>query len=229
MQEGADIIEIGGQSTGPGSKDVPVAEELRRTIPVIDAIASAFPNADLSIDTFHAQVAHEAIAHGATMVNDVTAGRGDLSMFEALAKLGVPVVLMYAKDHSARTTMEEREYEDVIETIASFLKGRMEAAEAAGIARSRLIIDPGLGHFLSANTQYSFEVIARLAELKNLAPIFLSPSRKSFLAGSECLPPEDRLPATIVASGVAVKNGATYIRTHDCRAVRRGCEAALRM
>lgn len=227
LQEGADIIDIGGESTGPGSKDVSVDEELARVIPVIDAILDAYPHAVLSVDTYKATVAKAAIEHGAHMVNDVTAGRGDPEMFAVLSTFDVPIVLMYAKDGTPRTTKEERDYDDVIVTISRFLTERIALSRSAGIAQERIIIDPGMGHFVSLNPEYSFEVLRRIGELTSIAPVFVSPSRKSFLAGSENLPPSERLPATIVASAAAAKNGASYIRTHDVLPVRRGIEIAL--
>ncbi len=227
LAEGADIIEVGGQSTGPGSSDVSVDEELTRTIPTIEAISAAYPAARISIDTFQSRIAAAAIDAGASMVNDVTAGRGDAAMFATLAKHDVPLVLMYSKDPTARTTIEERAYEDVIETISSFLMERIAEAQAQGIDRRRIIIDPGMGHFISSDPRYSFEVIARLKELTALGPVFVSPSRKSFLAGPRNLPAADRLPATIVVSAIAVQQGASYIRTHDVASVRCGCEIAV--
>lgn len=227
LQRGADIIEVGGESTGPGSKDVSAEEEHRRVIPVVKAIRDVYPNAPIAVDTYKSAIAKDAIDVGATMINDVTAGRGDSDMFAVIAKTSVSYVLMYAKDPTARTTVEAQEYDDVIETIRSFLQERKEAAESAGIRADQIILDPGLGHFVSSKPEYSFQVLTRLNELTDLgSPLFLSPSRKSFLAGSENLPPEDRLPGTIAASAIAVQNGAKYIRTHDVLAVRRACEVA---
>ncbi|MCB9808689.1 dihydropteroate synthase [Candidatus Peribacteria bacterium] len=223
LQEGADIIDIGGESTGPGSKDVSTDEELSRVIPVIKEMRNQKPEVRISIDTYKAEVAKEAVAAGAYMINDITAGRGDANMFAVMAETNATVVLMYAKDTSARTTVANTDYDDVIETVSAFLSSRVAEAEGAGVDRSRIIIDPGMGHFVSSKPEYSFEILRRLHELKDIAPIFVSPSRKSFLAGEENLPPSDRLPATIVASAVAARNGATYIRTHDVLAVRRGC------
>lgn len=224
-RQGADIIEIGGQSTGPGSGGITVEEEISRAIPIIKAIREAIPEAKLSIDTFVAEVAKEAIVAGVCMVNDVTAGRGDENFFRTVAEAGVPIVLMYAKDSTARTTVESVQYEDVIADIRSFLIERIEKAVHAGISPSNIIIDPGMGHFISADPAYSFEVIRRLSELKTLAPIFVSPSRKSFLAGPENLPPADRLPATLTASVACANNGAQYIRTHDVQDMYRALQA----
>jgi len=228
LAEGADIIEVGGESTGPGSRDVSLEEERERTMSIIQAILKAYPDTHVSIDSSKSALAAEALDVGAMMVNDVTAGRADPEMFSVMAQRGVPLVLMYAKDGSPRTTINEVRYDDVITVVKEFLKERKESAMAAGVNPSHIILDPGMGHFVSSDPQYSFDILARLAELLDLGcPLFVSPSRKSFLAGSENLSTEDRLPGTVAASAIAVLHGAHYIRTHDVREVRRGCEVAM--
>ncbi len=231
--EGADWIEVGGESTGPNSKDISLQEEIDRTIPVIKEIRKRWGSVNISVDTYKSEVAQLAMEAGATMVNDITAGRGDENMFACLSRRQAGVaklVLMYSKDPTPRTTIAAVSYEDVIATIKKFLSRRIDAAVAAGISCDRIIIDPGLGHFVSSDPQYSFEIVRRLAELQSLGcPIFISPSRKSFLAGKENLSPSERLPATIAASTIAVLHGASYIRTHDVAAVKRACEAAQMM
>jgi dihydropteroate synthase len=225
VRDGADIIEIGGESTGPGSADVSAAEELERTIKVIRETKKRMPNISISIDTYKASVAEKAIEAGASIVNDVTAGRGDPKMFGVAAKAGVRVVLMYAKDPTPRTSVQETRYDDVVRTIKSFLTERKQAAVDAGIESSYIILDPGLGHFVSLLPEYSFEILARLEEFADLgSPILLSPSRKSFLAGRENVKAADRLPATIAASAIAALHGASFIRTHDVQAIRRALE-----
>ena len=225
IDEGVDIIEIGGQSTGPGSKDVTIPEEIERTIPVIKAIKQAYPDASLSIDTFQSEVARQAIEAGVMMVNDVTAGRSDSEMFNVVSAGNVQIVLMFSKDDSARTSVDEIYYDDVVKTVKEFLSARKSAAIEACIQEKNIILDPGLGHFVSSKPRFSFEIIERLSEFQELGcPLFISPSRKSFLAGKENLKTADRLPATIAASALAAKNGARYIRTHDVQDVRRGCE-----
>lgn len=227
LAEGADIIDIGGESTGPGSVDVSVEQELERTIPVIEAIRDEYPDAVLSIDTWKSVVAREALSAGVSIVNDVTAGRADAELFGVAAEANAQLVLMYSKDGTPRTTKDPKQYDDVITAIREFLEQRVVAAKAAGVAQESIILDPGMGHFISSDAQYSLAVLARLSELAALGyPLYLSPSRKSFLAGSEKLPPADRLPGTVAASAIAVLHGASYIRTHDIIQVRRGCEIA---
>lgn len=217
LTEGADIIEIGGESTGPGSTDVSEEEELRRTVPVIRAIRSQFPAAIVSIDTWKSAVAKAALEAGALMVNDVTAGRVDQNMYSVLSSNGsAQVILMYSKDSTPRTTVASQEYDDVVATIRAFLRSRKDAAVAAGIAAERIILDPGLGQFISSEARYSFEILERLEEFLELgSPLLVSPSRKSFLAGPERLPVAERLPATLEATRMAILHKATYIRTHD--------------
>lgn len=231
LEEGADIIEVGGESTIPsGGGSISIKEELERTIPVIRAIRESFPQANVSIDTYKVPVAKEAIEAGVMMINDVTAGRFDPEMFSVLSDTNMKIVLMFAKELPPLAKIHETHYDDIVETVFEFLRGRKAAAIRSGIEESRIILDPGLGFFISSNARYSFQILAYLKRFTELGcPIFVSPSRKSFLAGSEKLPPSERLPATIAASAIAVLHGATYIRTHDIEAVRQGCEVAQMM
>lgn len=225
IEEGADIIDIGGESTGPGSGDVSVEEELKRVIPVVEGIRYQVLGIRLSVDTYKATVARAALEVGATMINDISAGRFDPEMFNVIAKAGCDYVMMHTKDHSGRTTIDERRYENVIKTIHHFFEERIAAAEAAGIKRENIIIDPGLGHFISSDPKYSWEVLERLDELSDLGcRILVSPSRKSFTAEHSDQPPTKRLPGTLKATEMAVRNGAVIIRTHDVGETKRCLE-----
>ncbi len=224
IAQGGDIIEIGGEATGPGSADVSEKEERQRVLPVIQAVRKALPNAWISVDTFKASVAADALKVGADMINDITAGRGDADMFAVVSRARCPYVMMFAKDGTSRTTREARDYADVVAHVRRFLTERIEQALQSGIDRSRIIIDPGLGHFVSAKPEYSFEILRRLAEFTDLAPVFVSPSRKSFLAGKNNDAVADRLPATLTATEIAVANGASFLRTHDVRETRAVCD-----
>lgn len=212
-QQGADIIDVGGESSGPDSSDVSVEEELSRVIPVIRALHKKIPRrAIISVDTYKAEVARQAIKVGARMVNDVTALRGDQEMAGVIAQTGVPVVLMYSKDKTARTTRTKKHYKDVVKTIMEFLQQRIDYARRAGIKKSQIIIDPGMGAFVSGEPKYSFEILERLGEFKKLGfPILIGTSRKSFLGGAV----SERDAATLETSRIAVKNGAAIIRVHD--------------
>lgn len=218
IKEGATIIDIGGESTGPGSKEVTEEEELRRVIPVIKGLREKDPNIWISIDTYKSNVAREAIRAGADIVNDVTALRGDPEMAHTLAVFDVPVVLMYSKDETPRTTLNNIQYDDVFETILGFLEERIDYAVSQGIKRENIIIDPGMGAFISSDPRYSFEILERLREFKvfNL-PILIGASRKSFLAGRAELPPNERLEASLEAAKFAVENGANILRVHDVK------------
>lgn len=211
IEEGADIIDIGGESSGPGSADVLPEEELCRVIPVIKSIKGRL----ISIDTYKAEIARQAIFAGARMVNDVTALRGDPALAAVIAETGVPVALMYSKDTSARTTRVKKRYRDVVKTILEFLKERIDFALSQGIKREQIIIDPGMGAFISTDPKYSFEILQRLVEFKKLGcQILVGTSRKSFLPGKI----EERLEPTLAANLLAIQNGADIIRVHDVAA-----------
>ena len=228
LDEGADVLEAGGESTGPGSASVSAEEELARVLPVVRALCERHPGVPLAVDTYKAAVAEASLAAGATMINDVTAGREDPALFGVVAAAKASLVLMYAKDPTPRTTRDVVPYGDVAATVAGFLRERAEAARAAGVDAARIVVDPGMGHFVSGDPAESFRLLSRLPEIAALGyPVLVSPSRKSLLAGRENLPPADRLPGTIAASAVAVLHGASYIRTHDVLEVRRACEIAL--
>lgn len=217
IQEGADIVDIGGESSGPGSINVSLEEELSRVIPVIKKITSyQLPITDclISVDTYKAEVARQAVASGANMINDVTALRGDPEMARAIAEAGVPVVLMYSKDKTARTTRTAKQYRDVMKTIADFFERRIAVALRAGIKRRQIILDPGMGAFISTEPKYSYEILKRLGELKKFKlPILVGTSKKSFLGGSI----SDRALPTLMTNAIAAQNGADIIRVHDVK------------
>ena len=228
ITEGAVILDIGGESTGPGSTDVSEEEELRRVIPVIEKIQNvkcethtvdrSHPNVRISIDTTKSFIARRAIESGATIINDVSAGRNDPAMFPLAAEKQCAIVLMYSKDATPRTTIQNRQYDDVMVTVKSFLADRIAAAESHGVRREQIIVDPGLGHFISSDPKYSWEILERLRELGDLGcPVLVSPSRKSFTADHPGDPPAERLPGTLRATQIALENGASIIRTHDVK------------
>lgn len=215
IEEGADIVEIGGESTGPTSGEVSLNEERARVMSAVSALRESFPDVCICIDTWKSEIAKEALSLGADMINDITAGRGDPMMFPVIAQAKCPYVMMYSKDSSPRTTILDFTYADVIETIHAFLEQRIIVAMKMGIERSNIIIDPGLGNFVSSKPQYSYTILDQLRRFSDLGPVLVSPSRKSFLAGPKNLPVSERLPATLQATKTAVKNGAVFIRTHD--------------
>lgn len=225
LRDGADIIDIGGQSS-LNAEEISADEERRRVIPLVQALHREFPGALLSADTMRSAVASDAIAAGAGMINDVSAGRKDPGMFGVLAGSSADFVLMYSKDVPP-TLIAEKTYDDVVGTVFAFLQERAAAALAAGVRKEKIIVDPGLGFFIGTDPAYSLRILAKLDHFRDLGfPVYVSPSRKSFLAGREKLPPADRLPGTMAASVIAILNGASYIRTHDVLEVRRACEIA---
>jgi dihydropteroate synthase len=219
IEDGADIIDVGGESTGPGSKDVTTEEELARVKPVVDFVAreGLTDRALFSIDTYKSEVADYALTHGFKMVNDVTALRGDVKMAEVLLKHKPYVVLMYSKDPTARTTREAVQYDDVMATVKDFLRERTEGLLATGFPREKIIVDPGMGAFVSGDPKYSFEIIERLGELKELSyPILVGVSRKSFLGGEL----KDRDEKSILLSVEAFRKGAAILRMHQVQGLR---------
>lgn len=218
IKEGAGIIDVGGESTGPGSKDVSLEEEMKRVKPVIDYVAEnkLTEKVLFSIDTYKSEVAEHALENGFQIVNDVTALRGDPAMIGVLVKYQPYAILMYSKDDTPRTTTEFVEYDDVIATIKTFLLERISTLVQAGFPEDKIIIDPGMGMFVSANPKYSFEIIERLGELKQLSyPILVGVSRKSFLGGKI----EDRDPDSVKWSMKALQNGASILRIHNVKNV----------
>ena len=210
IRDGVDIIDIGGESTGPNSKNVSLKEELARVIPILKKIRK-ITKIPISIDTYKADVARQALEAGANIINDVTALRGDKNMAKVAAKYNCPIILMYSKDSTPRTTRSPKKYRDVIKTIKGFWKARVAYATKNGIKRKNIILDPGMGAFVSGIADYSFEIVTRLNELTNLGfPVLIGLSRKSFLGGTI----KERDKKAITLTTIAVLNGVSIIRTH---------------
>lgn len=216
IEEGADIIDVGAESTRPDSNAVPLKEELRRLKPVIKHIAETrlYEKVDFSIDTYKADIAKYALDHGFQFVNDVTALRGDSAMSDMLTVRKPFVVLMYAKDACAQTTRRLVEYKDVVEHIKKFLRERIDYLIAKGFPHENIIVDPGTGLFISSDPDYSFQIIDRLSEFKELGcPILIGISRKTFLGET----PEYRDHASIAWSREAICRGASIVRIHNVK------------
>lgn len=206
IADGANILDIGGESTGPGSQEVSLEEELRRVIPAIRAVREALPEVTISVDTWKSEVARQALELGADWVNDVTAGRGDANMFEVVAAAGAKMVLMYSKQNSPRTDREMVDYDDVMATVKAFLRERIAVARAAGVLD--IVVDPGMGAFVSGEPRYSYELIERIEELRELGcPILVGTSRKGFLG-------EDRLGMTLWTT-LQLRGKVDFLRVHD--------------
>ncbi|MCR4403998.1 MAG: dihydropteroate synthase [Candidatus Acetothermia bacterium] len=223
VEDGADIVDVGGESTRPGADPVPLEEELRRVIPVIEGLRSA-SRVTISIDTYKAAVAEAALRAGADMINDISAMRFDPRMAEVVRKYDVPVVLMHMQGEP-RTMQANPHYNDLVGEVGAFLQERLSAAAAAGIAPERLILDPGIG--FGKTVEHNLELLRRLAELKRLGrPILIGPSRKSFIGRLSDLPPGDRLPGTIATVVLGIANGADIVRVHDVLEVKRAVQVA---
>lgn len=227
MKESADILDIGGESTGPGSRDVSVDEEWVRVMPVLRSLTAHSDFLQglpwVSLDTYKAEVARRALNFGIHMVNDVTALRGDPDMARFIAETGLAVVLMYSKDPTARTTLEEVHYEDVVQHIMDFFQERLEYAFSQGIRREQIILDPGMGAFLSADPRYSIDVLKRLNEFHSLGfPLLVGASRKGFIGkilGG--VGHSDRLEGSLACAAQAVSQGVHILRVHDVLSTRR--------
>ncbi|HUJ79346.1 MAG TPA: dihydropteroate synthase [Nitrospiria bacterium] len=211
-EAGADLIDVGGESTRPGARPVPLDEELRRVIPVIEKVAARC-RLPISIDTSKAEVARRALEAGAAMINDVTALRGDPAMAGVAAAAGVPVVLMHMRGTPA--TMQRRpRYRALMDELLRFFRGRIAAAVAAGIDRRRLLIDPGLG--FGKTLAHNLEILRRLERLARLnLPILVGPSRKSFVGALTGQAAGRRVEGTAAAVTAAVLHGAHLVRVHD--------------
>lgn len=210
LEEGADILDIGGESTRPGSEPVSAEEELTRVIPVIEALAGEAP---LSVDTAKAEVARAAIAAGATMVNDVTALRGDPEMAGTCAEGGVEIVLMHMLG-TPKTMQDDPHYGDVVSEVLDFLAERVAEATAAGIEQSRIWIDPGIGFGKTA--AHNFELLAATDRFTATGqPVLVGPSRKRFIGSLDGSDESGRLGGTIAACLAAREGGAAMVRVHD--------------
>jgi dihydropteroate synthase len=209
-EEGADLLDVGGRSTRPGAPPVEVGEEIRRTIPALRRLAGV--RLPLSVDTFSARVAAQALEAGAALVNDITALRGDPAMAGLVARAGVPVVLMNRDDRSQAP--------DVMAETLRFLRGRIAAAVAAGIEESRIIVDPGYGFGLTV--AQNMELLRRLREITSLGrPVLIGTSRKGSIGKVLNLPVQERLEGTAATVTVAIMNGVHIVRAHDVRAMVR--------
>lgn len=220
---GAALIDVGGESTRPGADTVPVAEELRRVIPFVEAAATRLP-VPVSVDTRKADVARAALDAGAAVVNDISGLAHDPAMAEVVAGAGAGVVLMHMRGEPA--TMRERaHYDDAPREVASELRRAVERARGAGVADAAIVLDPGIG--FAKNAAQSFAVLSRLQPLLGLGfPVLVGPSRKSFIGSVVDVPPERRLAGTVAACVAAYLQGARIFRVHDVEPVSQALAVA---
>jgi dihydropteroate synthase len=216
--EGAELLDIGGESTRPGAAPVGEAEELRRVVPVIEGLVAAGVSARISVDTSKASVAAAALEAGAEIVNDVSALRADPGMAELVAERGVTVCLMHMLGEP-RTMQEDPRYDDVVADVARFLEERVRFAHAAGIDEERIILDPGIG--FGKTIDHNLELLRRLDEIVALGlPVLVGTSRKSFLGRLTGREVDGRSAATIATNVLAFERGATILRVHEVAPVR---------
>jgi dihydropteroate synthase len=216
-EDGADILDIGGESTRPGHAPVDEAEELRRVLPVLRAVREALPDMPLTIDTTKAVVAEAALDAGADAINDVWGVAGDGTRARIAAARGVPYILMHNR--------AEPRYRDLIREVLDDLRHAIDAAMAAGVAEHHIVIDPGFGFGKTA--EHNLALLRGLGELRRLGrPILLGTSRKSTLGKVLDLPPDERLEATLVTTALGIAAGVDVVRVHDVRANVRAARMA---
>ena len=217
-EEGADIIDIGGESTRPRAEPVDAAQEISRVVPVISALRERL-GTPISIDTMKSDVAAAALDAGADIVNDVSAGRFDPQMLGLVGGRRVPLVLMHMLGEP-RTMQAAPSYEDVTEEVAAFLQERAQAARAAGIAADRIVVDPGFG--FGKTREHNLELLRNLRRFTELGyPVLAGTSRKSFIGATLDLPVGERLEGTAATVALAVAAGASIVRVHDVGPMRR--------
>ena len=220
FNDGADIIDIGGESTRPFSDAISEEEELKRVKPVIQKLLNEI-NVPISIDTYKPKVAEECLKLGVHLVNDIT-GLGNEEMIKVVAKHKAPVVIMHMKG-MPKNMQENPTYDDVIREIKEFLSKRISEARKDGI--KDIIIDPGIG--FGKTTQHNLQILKRLNEFKDLGcPILVAPSRKSFIGNITGLAVNERLEGTLAAISIAIMNGANLVRVHDVKECKRAVQIA---
>jgi dihydropteroate synthase len=221
-EAGAEILDVGGESTRPGADPVGEEEELRRVVPVVRGLADA--GSQISVDTSKATVAAAALDAGAEIVNDVTALRGDPEMAALCAERGATVILMHMLGEP-RTMQDDPRYEDVVADVKAFLAERLEAAVTAGIAEEKVWLDPGIG--FGKTRAHNMELLRRLGELRELGrPLVVGTSRKSFIGRVDGSPADQRLGGTIASSVIAAAEGADVLRVHDVTEMRQALAVA---
>lgn len=213
LNNGASFIDVGGYSSRPGADDISTEEELNRVIPVIKALHQNFPEAILSIDTFRSEVAHQALAEGAAMVNDISGGSLDDKMFDVVGKAGVPYVMMHMRG-TPQTMNQQTEYQHLIKDIIDYFHQKIQHAHQAGI--KDIVIDPGFG--FAKTVQQNFELLREFSHLNILEKsILVGLSRKSMIWRTLSISPEEALNGTTTLHTLALNQGASILRVHDVK------------
>jgi len=228
LEEGADILDVGGESTRPGAQTVTAEEEMARVLPVIKAIRANGIDCPISIDTYKAGVAEAALDVGANWINDVWALRADPQMGKVAAKFNTPLILMHNRSKPSHVALQQRLgsryvsvlYDNLLEDVKRELMESVSMALSAGIRKSNIILDPGIG--FGKTVEQNLELVNRLDEIKALGfPVLLGPSRKSFIGYTLNLPPEERLEGTAAVCVVGIVRGADILRVHDVQTILR--------
>jgi len=223
VSEGADILDIGGESTRPGAEPVTLQEELRRVLPVVEALA-AETQTPISIDTYKPAVARQALAAGASIVNDISGLHADEEMPRVAAEAGAAVVIMHIRG-TPRDMQKDPRYADVIGEISDYLEEGIGRAEAAGVTRNQIVVDPGIG--FGKTLEHNLEILRRLREFRCLGcPLMVGTSRKSMIGAILDLPVEQRLEGTAATVALAIQAGADIVRVHDVKEMARVARVA---
>lgn len=219
INEGSDIIDVGGESTRPGASHLTIEEELTRVIPVIKEIRKLSKNILISIDTYKSEVAKEAVKYGANIINDISGLVMDDRMVHIAAELDVPVIIMHLKGTPMNMQVNPT-YENLISEITEFLRTQIQYALKNGVKKHNIIIDPGIG--FGKTIEHNFKIIANLEKFKKIGyPILIGPSRKSFIGNLLKLPPDKRLEGTAASIAIGIVNGARIVRVHDVLEMKR--------
>ena len=225
LDEGAGMLDVGGESTRPGSDPVSQEEEIERVVPVIERILSARPEAVISVDTYRSGTATAALEAGASLVNDVTALRGDPRMATVIQEAGCPVILMHVQGEP-KTMQKDPQYQDVVREVRDFLAERAEYAVAVGVRPENVIVDPGIG--FGKNLEHNLNLLNNLDAIVDLGfPVLIGASRKRFIERITGLQEaRERIPGTVATTVLAYERGATFFRVHDVRANREALAVA---
>ena len=219
IKDGADIIDIGGESSRPGSQPVKIEEELKRTIPLISNIRSEFPDVVISIDTTKSKVAEQAILSGANIINDISGLRHDENMVNVASNYDVSLVIMHMQG-KPETMQDNPFYTDLIQDINSFFEERISYATQLGIKKNRIILDPGIG--FGKSYEDNFKLINQLNKFNDFElPILIGPSRKSFIGIALNEDPHYRLEGTLAAAAASILKGAKIVRVHDVKQIKK--------
>lgn len=224
VEDGADILEVGGESSRPGSRPVPLQEEIKRVVPVIKSLVQRFPKVPVSIDTRKSEVARQSLAEGAAIVNDISALRADPRMVEVLRKFKAQVVLMHMQENPQNMQTNPK-YDHVVQEVKQFLKQRISWAIEKGLSKKNIWIDPGIG--FGKSVRHNLELLNHIEDFFSLdCPVLLGCSRKSFigiLLGNQkgALPPGERLDGSLATAAWAYLSGVSILRVHDVGATKK--------